>query len=200
MILHLPRVSIQVERLTSLILKQVGQYVQPYNEDGLHFIRSAADDIFNTDHSVDTTPIQKVSRSTGLKSILRERSTLVRPKTFAHYVLNLPDSALTFLPVFVGLHTSRSAYFAENPDVKLPMIHAHCFNTKSDDNIKEEEAICKEISKQINYEMRPSKVEGELGDGEVNLHDVRDVAPGKRMFCASFRLPSKVAFAAPIPT
>ena len=63
----------------------------------------------------------------------------------------------------------------------------YCFSTKSDDNKAEEENICREISEQMNFEIRP-------GDEEVKIWDVRDVAPQKRMFCASFRLPREVAF------
>ena len=67
----------------------------------------------------------------------------------------------------------------------------HCFSTKSDDNKEEGVKICREISEQIKYEMRPGDVETE---GGVQVWDVRDVAPLKRMFCASFRLPGVVAF------
>lgn len=72
------------------------------------------------------------------------------------------------------------------------MIHVYCFSTKSDDNKEEEIKICKEIGEKLGYEMKPGNdVETE---GEVQVWDVRDVAPLKRMFCASFRLPGEVAF------
>lgn len=69
------------------------------------------------------------------------------------------------------------------------MIHVYCFGAKSEDNRREEERICREISGLLREEVRPGD-----GDGEMSVWDVRDVAPQKRMFCASFRLPGKVAF------
>lgn len=68
------------------------------------------------------------------------------------------------------------------------MIHVYCFSTKSDDNKAEEGKILKEISEQLGYRLEKA------GDEEMEIWDVRDVAPQKRMFCASFRLPREVAF------
>ncbi len=74
------------------------------------------------------------------------------------------------------------------------MVHVHCFSTKSDDNVREGKDICERISDSLGARVVP-KGEGREGDTEVEIYDVRDVAPLKRMFCASFRLPGSVAFA-----
>lgn len=75
------------------------------------------------------------------------------------------------------------------------MVHVYCFGTKSDDNREQEKRICDEIGRYLDCEMQP--VGGNKGQGEgVQIWDVRDVAPLKTMFCASFRLPSAVAFRA----
>jgi len=71
------------------------------------------------------------------------------------------------------------------------MVHVHCFNTKSDDNVKESREICEWISEELGVMMSPGDAEKE---GEVKVYEVRDVAPKKRMFCASFRIPKEVAF------
>ena len=110
-----------------------------------------------------------------------------QPKTFHHYVMNLPATAITFLDAFIGLYKGHGHLFSPSTGVNLPLIHVYCFSTKSDDNRRESVKICNEISQQIGYTLHPE-------DKDVEIWDVRDVAPQKRMFCATFRLPAEVAY------
>lgn len=105
--------------------------------------------------------------------------------------MNLPATAIAFLPAFIGLYAGHPELRGSEKLKKLPMVHVYCFSTKSDDNKEEEVKICKEISEQLGYEMNVGDPETEA---KVEIWDVRDVAPLKRMFCASFRLPEEVAF------
>lgn len=174
---------------------KVADYVRPFNEDGRTFIRTATSQLAEMERKVDITSKAKIISSQPTTS-----RTLVQPKTFQHFVLNLPASALTFLPSFIGLYPPSLLPHLPS-DFQMPMIHVYCFSTKSDDNVEEGIKICREISSQLNYDMKLSKVgERKVGDGEegvegaVEVWDVRDVAPKKRMFCATFRLPREVAF------
>ena len=169
---------------------QVSPFVQTFNEDGKKFIRDATRHLTGNNIYADITPKQPRSR----KAVQPNQVSPVRikcPEIFSHYVLNLPATALTFLPAFVGIYTSHEDLFEPHTLQKLPMVHVHCFNTKSDDNIEEQRKICKEITEHLGHPMKPGDPDKE---GEVEIWDVRDVAPLKRMFCASFRLPKEVAF------
>ncbi|TKA31748.1 hypothetical protein B0A50_01826 [Salinomyces thailandicus] len=175
---------------------KVAEYVRPFNEDGRTYIRSATARLAQTEHEV------AIKSKTGRKKdepgvkpqVLR---TVKQPKTFQHFVLNLPASAITFLPSFVGLYpTSVRQHLPAN--FSMPLVHVYCFSTKSADNLSEGFAICEEISRQLGYEMKPGKIDseddnGKDGAGAVEIWDVRDVAPKKRMFCATFRVPEAVA-------
>ena len=197
---------------------RVGEYVKAFNEDGRQFIRDAPAKVLEDNKVVEIkNKVSRKERAAGKKeSVLKK---IVQPKVFQHYVLNLPASAVTFLSSFVGLYPSELRKRLPN-DTKMPLIHAYTFSTKdelgsvpkhgdcdgtpaanghaaiepttsTEDNTGAVEKICKAISEQLGYEMRPGSVEE---DGGVEVYDVRDVAPKKRMFCATFRLPEAVAF------
>lgn len=165
---------------------KVSDYVRPFNEDGKTFIRTATAEIAQSDHRVEVTKKQSRKEPKAKPEVVQ---TLTQPKTFQHFVMNLPATAITFLPSFIGLYPT-SVRQNLPADFAMPLVHVYCFSTKSDDNIEEGIKICKEISLQLDHEMKP----GLIDEGNVEIYDVRDVAPKKRMFCASFRLPRKVAF------
>jgi tRNA (guanine37-N1)-methyltransferase len=105
--------------------------------------------------------------------------------------MNLPASALEFLHNFRGIYEGQEALFAPHTETRLPIVHPHCFAIKGDDEAAFKE-ICDRIEAEIGVRLKPGKMDVE---GEVEITEVRDVAPAKRMFCASFRVPAEVAFA-----
>ncbi|KAK6431249.1 tRNA(m(1)G37)methyltransferase, partial [Oleoguttula sp. CCFEE 5521] len=124
---------------------KVTSYVQPFNADGRSFIRDSAASLLTATNTVDilSKPSRKdpKAKPTILKS-------LAQPKIFSHYVMNLPASALTFLPSFIGLYPPSLR--AQLPaDAKMPIIHVYCFSTKSDDNVEEGRKICAEITEHL---------------------------------------------------
>ncbi|KAI4177926.1 MAG: hypothetical protein LQ343_000010 [Gyalolechia ehrenbergii] len=166
---------------------KVTEFVRPSCEDGHTFIRTSTSRLLKSSRQITIHP--KLSRSARTTSTqLSPPEILQEPKTFSHYILNLPATATTFLPNFIGLYTGYEHLFHPNTEIKLPMIHVYCFSTKSDDNKAEEGKICREVSVQLGYGI------GKVGEEGMQVWDVRDVAPQKRMFCASFRLPRDVAF------
>ena len=164
---------------------KVSKFVMPFNTDGRAFIRNATTELLRYHHEA------KVHGKPLRRSMAKEAGPVVnqtfrQPRTFAHYVMNLPATALEFLPSFVGLYSEEDRKSLP-ADFQLPMIHVYCFSVKDDDNVTATTQICQEISTQLGYTVTTQTP-------ELNIHDVRDVAPHKRMFCASFRLPEEVAF------
>ncbi|KAF4490711.1 tRNA (guanine(37)-N1)-methyltransferase [Colletotrichum fructicola Nara gc5] len=113
------------------------------------------------------------------------------PPTISHFVMNLPASAYTFVHHYKGIYAGHEKLFEPHTSTKLPMVHVHCFALKSDDEVP-----LNDILDRVYQELG---VRFKLGDadkqGDMTIYDVRDVAPKKRMFCASFRIPPEVAFA-----
>ncbi|KAL8643163.1 MAG: hypothetical protein Q9228_000225 [Teloschistes exilis] len=165
---------------------KISDFINPFCEDGHSFIRTSATSLLNSNR--DLAIFSKVSRSYRMPTKAVNAQIHVEPKTFSHYILNLPASATTFLPSFIGLYAGHEHLFEPHTETQLPMVHVYCFSTKSDDNKAEEEKIRSEVSEQLGCRM------GGVGREEMEIWDVRDVAPQKRMFCASFRLPAEVAF------
>lgn len=106
--------------------------------------------------------------------------------------MNLPASAIEFLHNFRGLYQGKEELFQPHTETLLPMIHCHCFAAKLD-NEEPINDVLGRIEAEIGVLLKSGDGEKE---GEATITEVRDVAPKKRMFCASFRLPKQVAFAA----
>ena len=170
-------------------LNGVSKFVKSFNADARKFIQSSAIALAAEDLKIDITPKgKKPSRSKPSPPPPKlQQVWLTQPKTFDHYVMNLPASAITFLDGFIGLYHGREGLFTGSTARQLPMIHVYCFGPKSDDTEKIEKEICTEISQRLGYNIQK-------GIDELEIYDVRDVAPQKRMFCVSFRLPKEVAF------
>lgn len=157
-------------------LNKVGSFVQAFNEDGRQFIKESLKRL----QSLGETVERPAKAHKGEKA---KTEVINVPQTFAHYVMNLPESAIEFLDAFQGLYHGL-------PELKLPWIHVHCFH-KWDSNKDEPTlddvatAIAKRISVALDYPLSASA---------LSLHDVRKVAPTKEMYCASFELPKEVAY------
>ena len=163
--------------------------------DGFEFIKSATQTIYNEALTIDLTPHVPRSQHDAQDVLDRKRRFVTRPRHFSHYVMNLPASAVTFLRTFVGIHHDFESHFAPGKGINLPLIHVYCFSRLA----KEEDAkreISAKIGQEIGYEMAAANTPDEF-EGAVSIHDVRDVSTNKRMYCASFRLPAKVAFRKP---
>ncbi|KAI8083103.1 guanine(37)-N1-methyltransferase [Halteromyces radiatus] len=130
--------------------------LKTYNMDGRDFIRQAVKDL------------AKVNEG--------------KWKTFDHFVMNLPETAIDFLDAFRGLYQDQKAlYDSLDPSPKLPTVHCHCF-TRSDDPAQD---IAKRVEQVIVSPYDASK---------SNLHWVRNVAPKKDMYCISFPLTAEMIF------
>lgn len=181
----------------------MSSFVRPFNADGRVFTYQAADGVLAASQAGEAAVIpskQKFSRNDP-KAKRPPPTVIPIPPTISHFVMNLPASAIEFLPHYRGLYTGHEDLFAPHTDTKLPVIHAHCFALKSDDETPRLD-VCERVSRELGFAMQwdgvkdgPSGQVGEIEEGKVAVHLVRDVAPAKSMYCASFRLPAEVAFA-----
>ncbi|KAK6609307.1 tRNA methyltransferase trm5 [Botrytis cinerea] len=176
----------------AVIRNKVENFVHPFNEDGHKFIHQAADEILQltaTNQNTITIAPKRPSRSAPPSSQPPPPPKILTiPNTISHFVMNLPATAIDFLPSFHGVYHKSQHLFAPHTETKLPMVHVHCFAAKNEDNEAANIEICERVSEKLGMKI-------EQGDKyETKVWDVRDVAPKKRMFCVSFRIPEEVAF------
>lgn len=100
--------------------------------------------------------------------------------------MNLPDTAHTFLPTFVGLFDDHEvSLFLPN---RLPIIHLYCFvKEKKDANGQLQKGYAEATAKEL--------VERALSirlPRTAEAFNVRNVAPNKDMVRVSFALPEEV--------
>jgi len=183
---------------------KVQHLVRSFEEDGRDFIRAAARRVWENPFPEfapkmsksqtkkekralvsgsprDLTPSSSTLESTSVSSVPVPQPKLRRQ--ISHFVMNLPDSAIEFLDAFRGILAEpelRGAYGG-----KMPMVHCHCFTREVDDQTRAETNIKQRVEERLGHA---------LTDG-ATFHLVRSVAPGKDMYCISFRLPQGVAFA-----
>ncbi|KAJ6621148.1 S-adenosyl-L-methionine-dependent methyltransferase [Mycena sp. CBHHK59/15] len=157
-------------------------------EDGRLFIREAAKrliaDPFPGYSGPKKSKNQENQERRKQRSVPKEDTSPLPPRArISHFVMNLPDSAITFLDAFRGLFASLDAEEVHKIYHTMPMIHCHCFTRET-----EPEGAKADVMKRVEEKI------GQPIHEDVSLHLVRAVAPNKDMYCISFRLPVNVAF------
>ncbi|KAL3233915.1 tRNA (guanine(37)-N1)-methyltransferase [Nakaseomyces bracarensis] len=181
-------------------LNKVGECVIPFNYDGAEFIEKSAtllDELKEKNDNCIKLPVKQPRRKKRKAGEITEQQTeqktqqfeeLKIPNTISHYVMNLPDSAISFLGHFNGIFKNASP---TDYDI-MPYVHVHCFEKYENG----EELSMEELHQRVYMRLIESLdcTKQVLPFDSVNFHLVRKVSPTKPMFCCSFRLPREVGF------
>jgi len=170
---------------------RVADVVRVSCEDGRAFIQDAVKRLIAEPFPAYTGPRKsktqenkerRKQRSLGSQTTDTSTPSLSRNK-ISHFVMNLPDSAITFLDAFRGILSHQDRQEIEKIYTTMPMIHYHCFTREI-----EPEPVRVDILRRVEEKI------GHPVSEDFSLHLVRSVAPNKEMYCISFRLPVEVAF------
>lgn len=169
---------------------KIADFVTADCMDGRLFIKKATEELSVQRRVVVISQKGKTTRHQRTQSSASEasRKIFTCPKSFQHYVMNLPASAVDFLDAFRGVYARRSRDFIPHTETALPTVHVYCFSEQKETEEEDCEAVCELVSKHLGYRISPTTPDTEI-------HFVRRVSPRKKMFCASFKLPSEIAFA-----
>jgi len=122
-------------------------------------------------------------------------------RKISHFIMNLPDSAITFLGSFKGLFSK----LRHEPDfdtiyAKHPWIHCYCFTRELEEenarrDILEASLPCTFVItlESHSFLQRAADYLGCPLPEDSATHLVRRVAPNKDMYCISFILPKEIA-------
>lgn len=136
-----------------------------------------------------------------MRRVVREEGVPVE-----HVLMNLPADAISFCDVFRGLYTGLEGARG------MPIIHVYCFS-KSEDFKGAQVDVMQRVLEVLGLDNTPG--DGYILEGGatrstdavscaalpgLSIREVRDVAPKKLMLCASFPLPSSVAYEEGIAT
>ena len=113
----------------NIILNHTDSFVKAFNLDGREFIRNSPRLLLEWSTELKTVERKKLIKRRKMNSDSNEKSstkdyevtTVNIPKYFSNYVMNLPDSALTFLDEFVGLYSDPKveSVIREIPDFQF---------------------------------------------------------------------------------
>ena len=104
-------------------------------EDGRDFIRASVGRVFDEPFAAYRgPPLSRTQMDKERKKAQKAGNDVPKPaqdntpprRRIAHYVMNLPDSAITFLDAFRGLLADDSRNLSGTYD-EMPMVHCHCF-------------------------------------------------------------------------
>ncbi|TFL03655.1 Met-10+ like-protein-domain-containing protein [Pterulicium gracile] len=161
-------------------------FVRPFCEDGRTFIPRSIQLLMDDPMAgYQGPPISKARERRDRERGIAKPSTPPAPprKRVSHFLMNLPDSAITFVDAYRGI-LAQSGEIGEEYEGHLPMVHCYCFTREA-----EPDAAAADIRQRV------EEVLGDKLEEDVSFHHVRAVAPNKEMYCISFRLPHKVAYA-----
>ncbi|TFK41832.1 S-adenosyl-L-methionine-dependent methyltransferase [Crucibulum laeve] len=179
------------------MIKNVADLVRVSCEDGREFIRKAAERVLRDPFPPYTGPKpSRMQEERERRQALKEGRVPIPKvsnasgdarKAISHFVMNLPDSAITFLDAFRGILVDDGDRNLCGIYNTMPMIHCHCFTRELEPDKAE-----------IDIRTRVEEKLGHAINEDVLLHLVRSVAPNKEMYCISFRLPREVALCKPV--
>ncbi|PPQ66369.1 hypothetical protein CVT26_011088 [Gymnopilus dilepis] len=178
---------------------RVTELVRVSCEDGRDLIRASVARVFDEPFPAYTGPpksrmqeekerkrLQKLAVEGQVSASLESEQQPQQPprRRIAHFVMNLPDSAIQFLDAFRGILADDNGRDLSGTYSEMPMVHCHCF-TRELEPEKAEQDIRQRVEEKLGHPLTD----------ETTFHLVRSVAPTKEMYCISFRLPRAVAFA-----